>query len=143
MFSPILPIRPLRTSSKVGPKPSISKGNADKASIEAGLFLAINCAAALVNAKKLSFLVTKSVSQFTSNKAPTVPSIALLTTPSAVIRVAALPALLPNLTRNNSSALSMSPAASVRARLHSIIGASVLARNSATMLAVIAVILIP
>ena len=37
----------------------------------AGLCFAINAAAALANARKLSFLVTKSVSQLTSNKAPT------------------------------------------------------------------------
>ena len=45
-------------------------------------------------------------------------------------------------TRNSSSALAISPSASVRAFLHSIMGASVLPRSSATMLAVIAAILI-
>jgi hypothetical protein len=57
------------------------------------------------------------------------------------MRVAALEALLPSLTRRISSALAMSPSASVSAFLHSIIGASVLPRSSATMLAVIAAIL--
>ncbi len=56
------------------------------------------------------------------------------------MRLAAFPALLPSLTRSNSSALAMSPSASVKAFLHSIMGASVLARSSATMLAVIATI---
>ena len=91
-------------------------------------------------AKKLSFLVTKSVSQLSSTNEPTLPLAWAATTPSAVTRLAALPALLPSLTRNNSSALSMSPSASVKAFLHSIMGASVLARSSATMLAVIATI---
>ena len=61
--------------------------------------------------------------------------------PSAVTREAALPALLPSLTRRISSALAISPAASVKAFLHSIIGASVLARNSPTIAAVIAAII--
>ena len=62
-----------------------------------------------------------------------------MTTPSAAIREAALLALLPSLVRRISSALEKSPFASVKAFLHSIIGASVRARNSATMPAVIAV----
>ncbi len=57
------------------------------------------------------------------------------TTPSAVTRDAALLALLPSFTRSSSSARAMSPSASVSAFLHSIIGASVFARSSATMLA--------
>jgi hypothetical protein len=59
------------------------------------------------------------------------------------MREAALPALLPSFTRKISSALAMSPAASVKARLHSIMGASVLARSSDTIAAVIVVISIP
>jgi hypothetical protein len=105
------------------------------------LCFAISAAAALASARKLSFLVTKSVSQLTSSSAPTVPSIKQVTTPSAVTRDAALPALVPSLTRSSSSALAMSPSASVSAFLHSIMGASVLPRSSATMLAVIAAIL--
>ena len=62
------------------------------------------------------------------------------TTPSAAMREAALLALLPNLTRRISSALAMSPSASVSAFLHSIIGASVLPRSSLTMPAVISAI---
>src|SRR5690606_3149106 len=58
------------------------------------------------------------------------------------MREAALPALVPSLTRSSSSALTRSPSASVSAFLHSIIGASVLARSSATSFAVITAILI-
>src|SRR5690606_4923657 len=47
------------------------------------------------------------------------------------------------LPRRISSALAMSPSASVTAFLHSIMGASVLARSSATMLAVIAIVCSP
>ena len=72
--------------------------------------------------------------------APVVPLTKLVTTPSAVTREAALPALVPSLTRSSSSALAMSPSASVSAFLHSIMGASVFARSSATMLAVITAI---
>src|SRR5262245_59488353 len=56
------------------------------------------------------------------------------------MRLEALPALLPSLIRRSSSAFSMLPSASVSAFLHSIIGASVFARSSATMLAVIVAI---
>src|SRR5436190_13326304 len=142
MFSPILPIRPRRTSSTVGPNPSWLSGSADSAATSAGFFSATSADSALAKARNESFLVTKSVSQFTSIKAPVVPSTVAATTPSAAIRDAALPALLPSLTRSSSSALSMLPSASVRAFLHSIIGASVFARSSATMLAVIAAIVI-
>src|ERR1044071_7884323 len=60
--------------------------------------------------------------------------------PSAAVRVAALDALLPSLTRRSSSALAELPSASTSAFLHSIIGASVLSRRSLTMLAVISAI---
>jgi hypothetical protein len=94
----------------------------------------------LPKARKSSFLATKSVSQLSSTIAPVVPAIWTATMPSAVMRAEALLALLPSLTRSSSSALSMSPPASVSAFLHSIMGASVLARSSPTMLAVIAAI---
>src|SRR6185369_4799823 len=142
MFSPILPIRPFLTSSTVGPKPSWLSGSAESAATSAGFLAATSADSAFAKARKESFLVTKSVSQFTSIKAPVVPSTVAATTPSAAIRDAALPALLPSLTRSSSSALSMSPSASVSAFLHSIIGASVLARSAPTMLAVIAAIVL-
>jgi hypothetical protein len=138
MFSPIFPIRPLRTSSTVGPKPSIASGSADSAATSAGFFSATSWASAFAKPTKLSFFETKSVSQLSSTIAPASPSTTAAMTPSAVTREAALPALLPSLTRRISSARARSPSASVRAFLHSIIGASVLARSSATMLAVIA-----
>jgi hypothetical protein len=93
------------------------------------------------NARKSSFFETKSVSQFSSTIAPTLPPMNDAITPSAVTREAALLALLPSFTRSSSSARSMSPSASVSAFLHSIMGASVFARSSATMLAVIAAII--
>ena len=140
MFSPILPIRPLRTSSTVGPKSSMASGRADRASTSAGLCSATRLAQDCTKDRKISFFETKSVSQLTSTIAPVVPLTAAATTPSAVTREAALPALLPSLTRRISSARTMSPSASVRAFLHSIIGASVFARRSAPILAVIAAI---
>src|SRR5512143_1518452 len=77
--------------------------------------------------------------------APTLASGAICTptTPSAATRVDALAALLPSLTRRISSALPRSPAASVKAFLHSIIGASVFSRSSFTMLAVTSAMLAP
>jgi hypothetical protein len=141
MFSPILPIRPLRTSSTVGPKPSCDSASADSAATSPGFCSATSLAHEVANARNESFFDTKSVSQLISTSAPVVPSTAAATTPSAVMRAAALPALLPSLTRRISSARLMSPSASVRAFLHSIIGASVFARSSPTMLAVIAAIL--
>src|SRR5438093_366580 len=54
------------------------------------------------------------------------------------MRAAAFDALPPSLTRRISSARAMSPSASFSAFLHSIIGASVLARSSPTIAAVIA-----
>jgi hypothetical protein len=61
----------------------------------------------------------------------------MATTPSAATRPALLAALLPKRTRRISSAFCMSPAASVRAFLQSIMGASVRSRSSFTMDAVI------
>src|SRR5664279_469111 len=142
MFSPILPTRPFLTSSTVGPKPSCRSGSADSAATSAGALLATKSASAPAKARKASFLVTKSVSQLTSMSAPVVPSTEAATTPSAATRNEAFDALLPSLTRSSSSALSMSPSASVRAFLHSIMGASVLARSAPTMLAVIAAIVL-
>jgi hypothetical protein len=139
MFSPILPISTARRASTV--TPSIS--SADSAAKSTGARVAISRASVLPNCRKSSFLATKSVSQFNSTIAPMSPSTNSATMPSEVTRVEARLALLPSLTRSNSSALSMSPPASVKARLHSIIGASVLARSSPTMLAVIAAITLP
>ena len=132
----------MRTSSTVGPKPACDSGNAASAATSAGSLEAISSATALAKARKSSFFDTKSVSQLTSTRAAAPAAEPTATTPSAVMRDEALPALLPSLTRRISSARSMSPSASVRAFLHSIIGASVLARSAPTMLAVIAGIFI-
>jgi hypothetical protein len=69
-------------------------------------------------------LATKSVSQLSSTIAAVFASCvtAIPTTPSAATRAAALLAFAPLLIRSNSSALTRSPLASVRAFLHSIIG---------------------
>src|SRR5690606_12984888 len=135
MFSPILPTRPARTDSTV-PSP---RAQAFSASRSAGLRSATMRARSLTKAMKSSFLATKSVSQLTSTSAPLLPSAAICRpiSPSAVMRPAALEALLPSLTRSSSSARARSPSASVRAFLHSIMGASVFSRSSLTMAAVI------
>src|SRR5574343_1150856 len=136
MFSPILPIRAERTSSRVLP----SSGSASRAATSAGLCSTTRRAALAASARKSSFFATKSVSELTSISAPTPPAMWVATTPSAVIRAEAFDALPPSLTRRISSARAMSPSASVSAFLHSIIGASVLPRSSATIPAVIAAI---
>lgn len=108
----------------------------------AGFFSKTILAMPLESAMKSSFLVTKSVSQFTSAMAADLRSGAMrmLMSPSAAMRLAALFALLPKRTRRISSALARSPSASLSAFWHSIIGASVLMRSSLTRLAVIAAI---
>ncbi len=119
-------------------------GSAESAATSAGAARPASAASSRTNARKSSFLATKSVSQFTSTMAPSLRSSAtqMPTTPSAVTRVAALPALVPSFTRRISSARAMSPPASVSAFLHSIIGASVFSRSSFTMLAVISAIVL-
>ena len=138
MFSPILPTSAARVDSTV-PSPI---GSADSAATSAGLLLATSSAQPLARVMNSSFLATKSVSELTSTTAASLPSAAryMPTTPSAATRLAALVALLPSLTRRISSALAMSPPASVSAFLHSIIGASVFSRSSFTMPAVISAI---
>ena len=81
-----------------------------------------------------SALATKSVSQFTSTRAPTPPSTKEPMMPSAATRPAILEALLPDLMRRISSALAASPSASTRAFLHSIMPRPVAARRSETIL---------
>ena len=137
-FSPSLPTSVLRVSSTDVP----CKSSADSAATSAGFLSAIRFTSAPVNARKSVFFATKSVSQLISSMAPSLPSLAMYvaTTPSAATREAALVALLPSFTRRISSALLISPAASVSAFLHSIIGASVFSRSSFTMPAVISAI---
>ena len=141
MFSPILPTSAVRTSSTVL-SPSFA---ADSASTSAGSCSTTSFATSAPRPMKSSFFDTKSVSQLSSTIAARLPSAvtSMPTMPSAVIRLAALLALLPSLTRRISSALPRSPSASVSAFLHSIIGASVFSRSSLTMPAVIAAMLAP
>ena len=116
--------------------------SAPTAAMSAALLAATVFAKSAVKAKKSSFFAQKSVSEFTSIIAPDLPSAAIKTptVPSAATRPAALLALLPKRTRNISSARVMSPSASVKAFLQSIIGASVRSRNSFTMPAVISIL---
>ncbi|MCV9992614.1 hypothetical protein OIV58_31710, partial [Burkholderia pseudomallei] len=89
------------------------------------------------DALKSSFFAAKSVSRFSSTSAPTCSPTNYTTTPSAVTVYSALLSLLPSFTITISSAFSMSPSASVITFFHSIIGSSVFARSSSTMLALI------
>src|SRR5690554_3880783 len=85
--------------------------------------------AKLINA---SFLATKSVSALTSTIPPTLSDPATTTSPSAAARPDFLAAADSPFLRKKSTALSKSPAVSVRAFLQSIIPAPVLLRNWAT-----------
>jgi hypothetical protein len=108
-----------------------------------GSWLATSSAQPLASARNSSFLATKSVSLLTSMIAPSLPSAEMLT-PTRLRRECGrgLGGLVAQLDAQDFFGLAMSPSASVRAFLHSIIGASVLPRSSATMLAVIAAILL-
>ena len=135
IFSPSFITKALRASSTVCPDASL---RLDKAATSAGLCSATNFAASLAKAEKSSFFATKSVSQFTSTSAPSLPStlIKLPIMPSAAMRPAALVAFAPLLMRSKSSAFFMSPSDSAKAFLHSIMPSPVCSRNSFTILAV-------
>ena len=132
-------ISALRASSTLSPPANITE---DKASASLGLFCAMACAKLLANAMKLSFFAIKSVSQFTSTSAPTLPSVLIkaLTKPSAATREAALLALTPLLMRSSSSAALKSPSVSTSAFLQSIMPRPVASRRSFTIPAVISAI---
>src|ERR1700682_2550926 len=138
MFSLIFCTSACRVSSTVLP-PSV---RAERAATSLGPALATSCARELANAANSGLRATKSVSEFTSTIAPSLPSgerhapIA----PSAATREAALLALAPLLMRSSSSAFLMSPCASSNAFLHSIMPSPVRSRNSLTMPAVISAI---
>src|SRR5690349_2609530 len=89
---------------------------------------------------KISFLATKSVSEFTSTSAPRVPSTTTPTRPSAAVRPAFLAAADRPLARSQSIAASISPLVSASAFLQSIIPAPVRSRSSFTDAAVISAI---
>src|SRR5580700_12296014 len=88
----------------------------------------------LTNSRKISFLATKSVSQFTSTRTPTLPCKWMYeaTTPSLTDRLAFLDALAMPFFRRISSAFSRSPPASTKAFLQSIIPAFVFSRSCLT-----------
>ena len=88
-------------------------------------------------AMKSSFLATKSVSQLSSIIAASCPLVAdsITTSPWEALRSPRLSALAMPFLRRISTALSMSPLASCRAALQSIIPAPVRARSSATIFA--------
>src|SRR5690606_27264417 len=99
----------------------------------------------LAKSRKFSSRATKSVSLLTSTMMPLLPSSAILvsTVPSAAIRPAFLAAFMPLALRRSSIALSMSPSASTRAFLQSIMPRPVRSRSSLTIPAVILAILLP
>lgn len=81
---------------------------------------------------------TKSVSQFSSTTAPVVHAsfTMAMTVPSLVARPAFLATAASPRVRSTSTAFSISPSASARAFLHSIMPAPVISRSSFTMEAV-------
>src|SRR6185369_6169814 len=91
---------------------------------------------------KISFLATKSVSEFTSTTAPRLPSTTTPTSPSAAVRPAFFAAAERPLARSQSIAASISPSVSERAFLQSIMPAPVRSRSSFTLAAVISAIFV-
>jgi hypothetical protein len=73
MFSPILPIRPLRTSSTVGAEAVLRQRQRRQRGHVGRVAVGHQLAQALVKARNESFLDTKSVSQLTSIRAPVLP----------------------------------------------------------------------
>ncbi len=110
--------------------------NFKAASISAGLFAAITSAISFTKSWNISFLETKSVSEFTSTIAAVLPLIATDAKPSAAIRSFFFAAFAIPFSRNKSTAFSMSPSTSTNARFASIIPTPVISRNSFTNLAV-------
>ena len=104
--------------------------------MSAGLFAAITSAISLTKSWNISFLETKSVSEFTSTIAAAFPLIATDANPSAAIRSFFFAALAIPFSRNRSTAFSISPSTSTKARFASIIPTPVMSRNSFTNLAV-------
>src|SRR3954463_1952877 len=110
--------------------PSISVFS--RASASAGFVCRAMSSRRSASLTKSAFLATKSVSQSSSSSAPSL----LTTTPFVVERSRRLPTSLAPLTRRNSTALSKSPSASVRAFLQSIMPAPVASRRRLTSAAV-------
>ena len=141
MFSPIVAILFVKTSWTVFSGSEIDF-SANKSSTVAGAFTAICLAISATNDLNSAFEETKSVSALTSTTAPTFPSsdIYASTNPSAATLSDFLAAFAIPLSRNNSIAFSISPSASVKTFLQSIIPAPVFSLNSFTWLAVTIVI---
>ncbi len=134
MFSPILATSAARVASTVSPD-----GRTSSLSAAASLTLLASAASAtaLAKATKLPSLATKSVSQLTSTSTASPLPTRTATRPSAATRPAFLAALTAPDLRMLSMASSMSPLASWRAFLHSIMPAPVRSRSSLTRPAVI------
>ena len=101
-------------------------------SVEAGLFARIASCKVFIKPKNCSFLLTKSVSELTSNNTAVFPLTATRVKPSAAIRPSFLADFAIPFSRNQSTAFAMSPSHSVKAFLQSIIPAPVFSRNSFT-----------
>src|SRR5215210_4641607 len=105
---------------------------ASRASTSAGFWVSTMSSRRSASFTKSAFLATKSVSQSSSSRAPSL----LTTTPLVVERSRRLPTSLAPLTRRNSTALSKSPSDSVSAFLQSIMPAPVASRRRLTSAAV-------
>ena len=142
MFSPSFEIKPRRISSTLIPSSNGIANNCSSVSI----LSAFNKATVTLLTKptKSSALATKSVSQLISTIATALPSSLTLTPiiPSAAIRPDFLSALAKPDLRIFSMANSMSPSASTKALLHSIIPEAVLSRNSFTIAALILILIL-
>lgn len=92
----------------------------------------IICPTLSSKAKNLSFLATKSVSEFNSNNTQSFPSITYEQSPSAATLEAFFSAFAIPFSRNQTIAFSISQSQASRAFLQSIIPAIVLSRNSFT-----------
>src|SRR3954471_13101640 len=127
-FSPMRADSPSIRAETVWPSTSVFSS----ASASAGFLSSAMSSSRSASLTKSAFLATKSVSQSSSSSAPSL----LTTTPFVVERSRRLPTSLAPLTRRNSTALSKSPSASVRAFLQSIMPAPVASRRRLTSAAV-------
>ena len=134
MFSPMTWMASVRTSATLAP----SNSDSFRASTSAGLFRMMAVAILSQYSPNFSLMATKSVSQLTSTTAalPQVEHTLARTRPSLVARPAFLAAAARPRVRRMSVAPAMSPSASTRAFLHSIMPAPVASRSSLTIAAV-------
>jgi hypothetical protein len=104
--------------------------------MSAGLFSATSSAISFTKSWNISFLETKSVSEFTSTIAAVLPFTATEANPSAAMRSFFFAAFAIPFSRKRSTAFSMSPSTSTNAFFASIIPTPVISRSSFTILAV-------